>query len=284
MIPGPALPDVRAAFERCQHRYPTVQLTFEAFLARVSEIVGGEQTESGRRQAFSRLNHEELFLALACSLGDGIAWEHFVDDYLPLVRRFAERACRASAEAEDLAQDLVAALIPPAAPGKPSRLAGYNGGGSLGAWLRVTVARAAIDRFRRDRRQISLEVMEEQGSELPAPSADSARERAGEPLDAHWGPVLSKLLEEELRLLPARDRLILALYYLRGVRLEAIGRQFGVHEATASRWIEAARKRVRKRVEAALRRRHGLRARDLQSLWRQVSDKDLRALEKALAE
>jgi hypothetical protein len=59
------------------------------------------------------------------------------------------------------------------------------------------------------------------------------------------------------------------------VPLKIIGRQFGVHEATASRWLERLRSGLRKRVERELRRRHGLSVRDLASIWPWACESDL---------
>jgi RNA polymerase sigma-70 factor (ECF subfamily) len=289
MIPGQALTDIRAVFERCQRRYPTIRLALEAFMARVetavSALPGGDAPDTGAwLQAFAQLHHEDLFLAIACAAGDHIAWEYFADEYLPLLRRFAGRACR-PAEAEDLAQELVTALMAGADAGHECRLTGYTGRGSLASWLRVTVARAAVDRFRKTRREVSLDEIEETGTTDREPFQPRARvEPVEDRLDAQWGPVLSRLLETELGSLEPRDRLLLVLYYVRGVPLKVIGRHFRVHEATASRWLDEVRRGIRKRIERELRRKHGLRPRELDGLWRRVADSDLAPLEKALAQ
>ena len=293
MIPTEALPEIRESFARCQRRYPTIQVEMDVFLARIEEVVDTEmQADPGAASTgchrwlatFSRLHHEDLFLAIACFQGDRIAWEYFADDYLPVLKRFAAQACRHLEEAEDLAQELLATLLGSAEPGRVTKLAGYNGRGSLAGWLRVAVAHAAIDRFRRSRRQVSLEELEEQGKEQPALSDASVPASIEEGMDSRWGPVLSRLLTEELRRLQPRDRLLLCLYYLQGVPLKDIGRQFAVHEATASRWLEGVRQGIRKRVEREIRRQHGLRSRELQSLWRWVSERDAFSLEKLLAD
>ncbi len=292
MIPAEALPEIREAFARCQRRYPTVQIALEAFLSRIEEVVGTGYAVDIRAESagchpwlasFSRLYHEDLFLAIACARGDRIAWEYFADDYLPLVHRFAAQACKNLDESEDLAQELVATLLGSDEPGRQSKLAGYNGSGSLAGWLRVAIAHAAIDRFRRLRKKVSLEELEEHGRDQQALTDSSVPASIEEGLDSRWGPVLSRLLSEELQRLQPRDRLLLCLYYLQGISLKDIGKQFGVHEATASRWLESLRQGIRKRVEREIRRQHGLRSRDLRSLWRWVSEREVFSLENLLA-
>jgi RNA polymerase sigma-70 factor (ECF subfamily) len=244
--------EVLEAFERCQRCYPTVQLSFEVFQARVDEILSQQMPI----EAFAKLHHEDLFLALACARGDRVAWEHFADDFVPILRRFAMQACGNSDEGEDLAQEITAKML-----GEKNRLAGYNGRGSLAGWLRVAVSHAAIDRFRRRCRQIPLDDLK----------VDPAKSDEAQDLDAHWGPIVSTIVQDALARLAARDRLLLGLYYLRGSPLKDIGRLFRIHEATASRWLEGLRRKIRKRVERELRTKHGLRPSEIPSLWRWVT-------------
>ena len=184
---------------------------------------------------------------------------------MPLLQRMASQACRQFQEGEDLAQEMVASLI-----SNKSKLAGYSGRGSLAGWLRVALAHATIDRFRRKRREVSLEELEEQQQEIPAPehSCDSR----GDPIDAAWGPVLAKVLREQICGLPPQDRLILNLYYVHGVSLKLIGRHLVVHEATASRRLDSLRQTVRKGVERELRARHRLRPGEIRELWQWVAE------------
>ncbi|MGA2260388.1 MAG: sigma-70 family RNA polymerase sigma factor [Acidobacteriota bacterium] len=306
MLPLETLKEVREVFGRCQRRYPTIDLSFEPYRARLEEIAAAAHEEHAAISAreprignpivcsdclslLRQLHHEDLFLALACAQGDRIAWEVFADEYLALLRRFAAHACRSCDGSEDLAQEIVALLLgesgtwasdlhQQARPetcesARKGKLQSYNGRGSLAGWLRASVAHAAIDRFRRARKQVSLDELSEQGVSLGSPNPGPA-EAVEERLDAHWGPVLAQTLKEEIAHLSARDRLLLSLYHLQGVPLKAIGLKFGVHEATASRWLERVRRGVRKRVEHALRKAHGLSARDLGSLWRWVSESE----------
>jgi RNA polymerase sigma factor (sigma-70 family) len=148
--------------------------------------------------------------------------------------------------------------------------------------LRVSVSHAAVDRFRRARREASLDELEEPQRDGAFSAAAHGTEKTEEGMDARWGPVLSRVLAEEIRRLPPRDRLLLGLYYLQGVPLKTIARQFHVHEATASRWLDGLRKSIRKRIERELRIRHGLRPREIQSLWHWVSEQEEISLEKVL--
>ena len=63
------------------------------------------------RKLMRELHHQDLFLALACALGDRIAWEFFADEFMPLLKRFAGQACRGSDVAQDLAQEMISSLF-----------------------------------------------------------------------------------------------------------------------------------------------------------------------------
>jgi RNA polymerase sigma-70 factor len=259
--------EVETAFDRCLQRYPAVQISYEDFRSRIDEILSREVSppdQPSQTEALPLIHYEDLFLAMACSRQDRIAWEYFADDYMPLLRKFSMQAYGGSFDGEDLAQEIFVKMLK-----EGNRLAGYNGRGSLAGWLRAAVAHAAIDRFRRARRQVSLEDHRQEG--LPADLADVPKEDDGEALDARWGPVVSNAVGDIIAKLAPRDRLVLGLYYLRGVPLLAIGRHFGIHEATVSRWLEGLRRDIRKQVEMELRRKHGLRAGEVRSLWKYIS-------------
>ena len=96
--------------------------------------------------------------------------------------------------------------------------------------------------------------------------------------------MLSEALAGEIGRLAARDRLLLNLYYVQAVPLKLIGQQFRVHEATVSRRLESLRREIRKRIEKELRARHGLRPREIQSLWHWVSESDGLPIEKAMSQ
>lgn len=279
-LPEPLARRVAEVHAACRERYPTVDLPLEAFAQRIREVLDAEAGRQGRDQesrdplldAFDRLAHCDLYLALACSRGDRIAWQYFADQYLPTLRALAVRACGDVGEGEDLAQELTAGMLVEGAQDPDrygsagrGRLGSYGGRGSLLGWLRVVVAHAAIDRIRQRRREMPID--ESTGchaSIAEVPLRETADESS---VDERWGPLLAAVLADEIRCLPPRDRLLLALYYHQEVPLGSIGRLFGVHEATVSRRLARLRKVIRKNVERKCRRQYGLKPRDVEHLW-----------------
>ena len=272
---------IQESFRRAQDRYPSIRLPYKRFVERLERSIGGVAardnafSESVWLESFERLHHVDLFLATACADGDRLAWDSFAETYFDPVRRWAVTSLRNLVDAEDLAQELMAAFFSGTQEGV-NRISGYGGKGSLASWLRVTVTRASIDRFRRTRKQVPLE-------EVSVAARDSVQDSLDQ-LDSRWGPILADLLQVQLARLSNRDRLILGLYYLHGTPLRVIASHFNVHEATVSRWLGQLRKRIRKNVEWAMKHEHGLRSREVQSLWRWVAEENRLSLEKLLAE
>jgi RNA polymerase sigma-70 factor (ECF subfamily) len=259
------------AYEKCRSRFPTIDLPVADYQKRIEEVLAAD-----RALRLEDLHHEDLFLALACAQGNRIAWEYFADEYLPSVQRISAQACKSTSEGEDLAQGLVAGLME-----NRAKLAGYSGRASLQTWLRVAISHAAIDRFRRSKREVALDEMAERGQDVPVSHVEDARTGNADPLDAGWGPVVLKILAEGIGRLTVRDRLLLSLYYLDDIPLKSIGRQFRVHEATASRHLDKIRKDLRKGVERKLRIEHRLSSREIRSILHWAREADSAVLREA---
>ncbi len=295
MFPKETKEAIQEIFEHCRQRYPGIDLPFDLFCRKLQEIFPGRGVEAGPLpQEWARLHLEDLYLAAACALNDPAAWKVFADEHLPELKRSAVYACRNREDGEDLAQEIFAGLMNCAAgcgspvPGdcgeapRPSGLAGYNGRGSLKSWLRVSAAHAAIDRLRKMKKEVPLG---DEGGSSPVEPVPVAPEASPgqEPLDDGWGRIIGEAVACEIGKLPPADRLMLGLYYVEGLPLQAIGRRFGFHEATASRRLEKLRRAIRKGVEKELGRRHGLRSRELQGLWQTAAGDGSFSLNDALA-
>src|SRR6266481_113107 len=127
-----------------------------------------------------------------------------------------------------------------------SKLASYTGRSSLEGWLRTVMAQEHVNRFRRQKRTISLDEETEEGQQFAAPAPEPAA-----PVD----PRLESATDEALAALPADERFILAAYYLDGRTLAEIARTLSVHESTISRKVDKLAKSLRKQILAGLARR-----------------------------
>ncbi len=119
-------------------------------------------------QLFGSLRVEDLALARACALGNERAWDAFLTRFRLKLYDIAGQITREGSAAHELADSLYADLYgTETRDGRRNcKLASYTGRGSLEGWLRTVMAQEYINRFRRQRRLVSLEEKEEDGTQL----------------------------------------------------------------------------------------------------------------------
>jgi RNA polymerase sigma-70 factor (ECF subfamily) len=227
-------------------------LTREHFVAILNQIAakylpaGASPQETA--ELYGSLRVEELALARACAAGHERAWEIFMARYREKLYDIAAYIAKESSAARELADSLYADLYGTTTRDgqRVSKLASYTGRGSLEGWLRTVMAQEFVNRYRRQRRLVSLEEESEDGKELAAKDPEPA---------IVVDPRVEDATDEALSELPAEDRFILASYYLDERTLAEIARALSVHESTISRRLDRLAKSVRKQIAAALGRK-----------------------------
>jgi RNA polymerase sigma-70 factor (ECF subfamily) len=118
--------------------------------------------------------------------------------------------------------------------GKPPGIAGYRGKGPLRGWVRITATRELIRHQRKRAREAP--------SERPL---DEALADASDPvlsqLKAEYRHEFATALREAISELGAEDRTLLRQQIVDQLSIDEIGAAFGVHRATAARWLQRAR-------------------------------------------
>jgi RNA polymerase sigma-70 factor (ECF subfamily) len=252
----------------------------EQFVAILEEILGkylspnsvsDSAGESGHTWTKQRtdfcagLRVEELALARACAAGNERAWQDFIDRYRQKLHHMALHITRDAAHGEELADSLFADLYGVNArnEARSSKLLSYSGRGSLEGWLRTVMAQEFINRYRKQKRTVSLEEQTEEGAQFAAtiPEATPAPDQR---LEAATDEALAELLPE--------DRFTLASYYLDGRTLAEIARTLGLHESSVSRRLDRLATGLRKRILAGLRSRGMSHAQAAEALETDVRD------------
>jgi RNA polymerase sigma-70 factor (ECF subfamily) len=227
-------------------------LSREQFAAVLNEVaVKYLPADASARQTadlYASLRVEELALARACAAGQERAWEVFMERYREKLYDIAAYIAKESSAARELADSLYADLYGTTTRDgeRVSKLASYTGRGSLEGWLRTVMAQEFVNRFRRQRRLVSLDEESEDGAQFAATVPESA---------AVVDPRVEAATDEVLSRVTAEDRFILASYYLDGRTLAEIARTLAVHESTISRKLDKLAKSVRKQIVAALERK-----------------------------
>ena len=122
--------------------------------------------------------------------------------------------------------------------GPTPRISQYKGNGPLGAWVRVTAARIALElKEASERRGISdsavLDALAATGS---SPELTAAKIQHRQLFRAE--------LERCFQDLEPRDKTLLRMHFLHDMSIDEMGRILRVHRATVARWLVALRRRI----------------------------------------
>jgi RNA polymerase sigma-70 factor (ECF subfamily) len=190
---------------------------------------------------------DEVALAQACATGDAKALATFERLYLADVPAGLAHMKLDRAMVDDVVQEVRAKLLV-GVDGAPPRILEYAGQGKLRGLCQVMAARAALTRLRGNKRTIS-----DDGVDALAVAADDPELAF---LKAHYRDAFKTAFTDAAGELDARDRNLLRLHHLGGVTLDQLAAMYGVHRATAVRWLADVRKRLlagtRTRLRATL--------------------------------
>src|ERR1700691_4598753 len=255
-------------------------MSAEEFAAILDEILrkhllqNTAQGSAEQKAAFcAGLRLEELALARACGAGNEQAWQDFISRYRQKLHSMALHITRDGAHAAELADSLFADLYGVNARDgvRNSKFVFYTGRGSLEGWLRTVLAQEFINRYRKQKRTVSLEEQTEEGVQFAATEPEPAS-ASGRALDQQR---LEAATDEALAELSPEDRFTLASYYLDGRTLAEIARTLGLHESSVSRRLDRLATGLRKRILAGLRGRGMSHAQAAEALETDVRDVQL---------
>lgn len=237
---------VRDLFEQCgAQKFGLSQDDFHQILEQVSGKYVPAAPALQKVKFWRELKLEELVLARCCARGHDYAWQIFLTRYREKLYDIARGITKEESSAHELADSIYGDLYGTSERDghRLSRLNFYMGRGSLEGWLRTVVAQEFVNRYRKQKRLVSLDEQEEDGVQFSAPDRNPVL--AG---DSRLGPAVDQALGE----LGPEDRLVLASYFLDCRTLTEIGKVLRVHESTVSRRLEKLLKGLRKQVMIGL--------------------------------
>ncbi|MEP6643168.1 MAG: sigma-70 family RNA polymerase sigma factor [Acidobacteriaceae bacterium] len=261
-------PEVAGFYEKSNAKeYGFNPEDFAGILADVARKSLSTNNHSDTRTFLEALRLDELALARGCAAGNERAWEVFMGRYREKLYDIAGYIAKESSAARELADSLYSDLYGTTIrDGKRiSKLSSYTGRGSLEGWLRTVMAQEYVNRYRRQRRLVSLDEESEEGRQF------AAAESEGFPT---IDPKIEAALDEAMGMLSAGDRFVLAAYYIDQRTLAQIAGVLSVHESTISRKLDKLVKSIRKQILAGLMAR-GMRRRQAQECL-DVDVRDLR--------
>ncbi|HEY0192953.1 MAG TPA: sigma factor-like helix-turn-helix DNA-binding protein, partial [Kofleriaceae bacterium] len=182
----------------------------------------------------------DLMLAAACVAQEPTAHAAF-DSVLGEVDA-AGASTRSPRDLIDDVKQLIRVQLLVAKDGKPPGIAGYRGKGPLRGWVRITATRELIRHQRKRARELPVGMPGGTGLPLDRPLDEAL---GGDPLlvglKAEYRTEFATALREGIAELSAEDRTLLRQQIVDSLSIDEIGAAFGVHRATAARWLQRAR-------------------------------------------
>jgi RNA polymerase sigma-70 factor len=202
-----------------------------------------------------QLNAQELAFAIACAEGDENAWNEFMKEYRSFLQGVAHQLTRNETLAEELVEIAWSELygLREVEGKRVSKFSAYSGKGSLKGWLRAVLFQLSVDRHRRQNRYVQTE--EDSDLERLASPVMPLLEKNTE-LSDRYQVATHKALTQAIISLDSRMKIVLNYYYYDNLTLKQIGQIFGVHEATASRWVQKIQQDIRQFVEKFLKQEY----------------------------
>lgn len=204
----------------------------------------------------------DLYIAAACTLGDGAAIAAFRDGVFPVVRP-ALIKLGVSPSTIDEAEQRVLVMILVGDPVRPA-IATYGGRGRLRSWVRSIAVRTA-------RRLAGLT---EGGADTAQDEIDQLTANVHDPelamLRDRYREQVRSALAEALSGLAERQRNVLRQYYIDGLTIDQLAALYHVDRATTARWVIGARSGVLDGTRDRLRSVLGVSSDEVESILRLV--------------
>jgi RNA polymerase sigma-70 factor, ECF subfamily len=236
----PADLQMHVAFRAGRAAWPRVELHFEDFQRRAAEL--SEQAETGW------LKHSaDFYLCCACAGHSREAILALEEQLLPRVTTSIARVCTDLAFVEEVLQCLRHKLLVGAEP----KITMYRAQGPLIAWLNSMAVHLALD-ARRSRQAEWRKSTLPNDDVSPEPAADDWL------IVKRYAGSFQEALSLAVASLTPQQREVLQLRVCGGQSIDHMGTRYGVHRATAARWLQDARRRIALHVQSEIERRHGL--------------------------
>ena len=227
---GRALPkDVMdSLFHQARACHPDIPLSAEQFQPFVARSLSAGSSDAA---LLDRLHISDLYLACAYGLGYEAAHKRVEAEYfVPIARRLDRMQIPSSISAEIL-QDLRCRLVEMSGPEFSGRA--YCGQGSLGGWLYIAAVRIAERHSARMRNELPAEDNCVAVLERQIPVIDPELDH----LIHSYKSVFESALRAGLAALSSRERNLLRYHFLEQLSIDRLAEIYGVHRATAARWI-----------------------------------------------
>jgi RNA polymerase sigma-70 factor (ECF subfamily) len=260
-----------AACEAAHAAYPATEIPDTTFAAELGRRLG--ESASPAQLAQTRADH--VYLAIACAAGDPRAITRFEADFLGEVDVSASRVRATPDQAAEVRGHLRRILFV-SEPGRPAATGEFSGKGDLRSYVRVMATRELIRLVNKGRREVGIP--DEAVLDLLSPATDPElgylRDQYRADVDAAIRTALGRLADQ--------PRALLRYHLIDGWSIDRVGALYGVHRATAARWLAAARDSLAVEIRRELAARLAIAVDEVDSIVRMVQSRIDVSLERML--
>jgi RNA polymerase sigma-70 factor (ECF subfamily) len=225
-------PAVAAAWEgllaTARDAWPTLGLDDAKLVAFIGPRLSGDDLAA----AIAAAPAADLVLAAACAAQEPSAHATF-DRVLVEVDAAGAATNATKDQVAEVKQMLRLQLLVPK-DGKPAGIEGYRGKGPLRGWVRITATRELIRVKKKSARDVPIDRSLDR-------LLTSVVDPALAAMKAEYRAEFAGALREAIEDLSGEDRTLLRQQIVDEMSIDAIGAAYGVHRATAARWLNRAR-------------------------------------------
>jgi RNA polymerase sigma-70 factor (ECF subfamily) len=260
--------------------WPAIAVSPERFARELARRVAGPShgtvgTAEAALAAITAIRGSDVYLAIACCDGDAPAIARFDDLVARELRNVAIKLRASADQTEELHAELRRILLVDE-PARRAALRDYAGRGDLRGYIRVMATRALIRAINRGRREVAIDDTEFFDRILPEDDAELGM------LRARYRETVDAALRAALAALDARSRALLRYQLIDGWSIDQVGKLYGVHRATAARWLTEAREVLGAAIRTELATRLQVAADEVDSIVRLVQSRVDMSLERLL--
>lgn len=218
-----------AALGAARLAWPTV--AFDE--AKLAVFIGARLSGTDLTAAINALPAADVALAAACEAQEPTA--HVAFDSILAEVDAAGASTRSPADLIQEVKQLLRVQLLVAKDDKPPGIAGYKGKGPLRGWVRITATRELIRHLKKASREqpVDRQLEEMIGGTLDDPMLEQ--------LKGEYRTQFATALREAISGLEAEDRTLLRQQIVDQLSIDELGAAYGVHRATAARWLTRSR-------------------------------------------
>lgn len=264
-----------AQWELAVAAWPEIAVAPERFGGELSRRLGSTVRAGAAAAALDAMRGADVYLAVASCDGDSAAIARLDDLLARELRHVALKLHATSDQTSEIHAELRRILLVDEPP-RRAALREYAGRGDLRGYMRVMSTRALIRAINRGRREIAIEDNEFFDRLLPNDDAEISF------LRAQYRDAVDGALRAALEGLDPRSRALLRYQLIDGWSIDQVGKLYGVHRATAARWLTEAREVLGAAIRNQLAVRLQISPEEVDSIVRLVQSRVDMSLERLL--